>query len=447
LEAGLITMNTEGQVFDFFSDRITIPIYDNNGYLVAFSGRVTTNAEPKYLNTSSGILFSKASVLFNFNKVKNLDTDKIIIVEGFMDVIAFSRAGFSNVVATMGTALSNEQINALQTLDKLQTVILSFDNDVAGKMATISNGQKLMENGFSTYVIGPYDAKIKDVDELFKIHGKDNIAQILNERIDYITFLINHEFQHKKPLDEIQKSINDIINHMIEFGDSSLLLRQQHLKLLADKSGLAFDDLKAKYELDFSKIGIKTKMHGKSGYKPYKPNNEIGLNQKFIEPEKTDLKNIEQIAASDNITQLENENQSLEMRLSDGFNQLILAIVNYPEGFKKVDDAININLTNFPLVQHKFIFKTIQYILNKEEALNESTLIEFLKKRGAEENAIAKSYRSAYEYFINQTNDLMYQSYFKKQLCGNCEQRIDDLINRIQLIKYESTICKTILEI
>jgi DNA primase len=443
----LIIYNQKGEIFDFFSDRITIPIYDNNGYLVAFSGRTTAQTEPKYLNTSSTKLFTKANVLFNFHKVKQQDNTKIIIVEGFMDAIAYYRAGFSNVVATMGVSLSNEHINALQTLNKLQTVILSFDNDIAGIMATITNGQKLMENGFNTYVVGSYDKDIKDVDDLMKIRGKESINEILNERVDFITFLINNEFQQKKPLDEIQRSINTIIFHMIEFGNNSLLLRQQHLKLLADKSGLAFDDLKAKYEQDFIKIAGNSKVNRIYQSKPHKPDNEVGLHQRFIEPEKTELKENEQTKINNHIVELENEKQASQIRLSDGFNQLILALVNYPQGFKKVDDALNVNLINFPLIQHKFIFKSIQYILDKEENLSEETLSVFLKEHAVNDNVVAKHYRSAYEYFLIQINDQMYQSYFKKHLVKNCEQRISDLINRIQFTKYEFTIYQIMLEI
>jgi DNA primase len=237
-----------------------IPIYDNNGYLVGFSGRtIRKGVEPKYLNTGSTKLFAKANVLFNFHKAKTLDNEKIIIVEGFMDAIAYARAGYQNVVATMGVALSAGHINALRTLTKLETVILSFDNDNAGVMATITNGQKLMENGFNTYVVGNYDKSIKDVDELFTKQGKEAINHILEERTDFVSFLINNEFQNKKPLDEIQKSVNKIITGILDFGDDSLLLRQQHLKLIADRTGLAFEDLKAKYDQEFAKLGINNK--------------------------------------------------------------------------------------------------------------------------------------------------------------------------------------------
>ncbi|MDR2369343.1 MAG: DNA primase [Mycoplasmataceae bacterium] len=446
LDAGLIVINQEGKVFDFFNARITIPIYDNNGYLVAFSGRSTTKAESKYLNTPTTTLFSKANVLFNFHRVKNQNIEKIIIVEGFMDAIAYSRAGYANVVATMGVALTNEHINALHTLTKLTTVILSFDNDDAGAMATIANGQKLMENGFNTYVVGSYSKNIKDADELMNTVGKDAIDEILNERVDYISFLINNEFQSKKPIDEIQKSTNTIIAHLIDFADNSLLLRQQHLKLLADKSGLAFEDLKSKYDYDYAKTsGVKGKQRYQ--FNANNPNNEVGLNPKFIEPSEAELKEVEQAEANDNIVQLENQYQAVQTKLNNGFNHLILSVLHYPEGFKKVDEAININLADFPLEQHKFIFKSIQYILNKEMALNELSLTKFLKEHGTGDSITAKHYRSAYEFFIDQVNDPIYQSYFREHLSKNREQRIDELINRIQLINYEFMIYKLVLKI
>jgi DNA primase len=200
-----------------------------------------------------------------------------------MDAIAYHRAGFPNVVATMGVALSSEHLNALSTLTGLETIILSFDNDNAGQMATINHGQKLMENGFNTYVVGSYDKSIKDVDELLNKQGKDAINKIIDERIDYVTFLINSYFAKKMPLDETEKVVNNIIKTMLDLGDNSILLRSKHLKLLAEKSELEYQDLLTKYEHDFKKVNVTLPKEKTFNKKPFKPTNTIGLEQTFIE--------------------------------------------------------------------------------------------------------------------------------------------------------------------
>jgi DNA primase len=90
LESGLVGINEEGSVYDFLIDRITIPIYDNNGYLAGFSGRtIKKNAQQKYLNTPTTKIFAKGNILFNFFNVRQLDMSQIIIVEGYMDAIAY----------------------------------------------------------------------------------------------------------------------------------------------------------------------------------------------------------------------------------------------------------------------------------------------------------------------------------------------------------------------
>jgi DNA primase len=192
--------------------------------LAGFSGRTTkTNAQQKYLNTSTTKIFAKGNILFNFFNVRQTNASQVIIVEGYMDAIAYCRAGHNNVVATMGVALSDEHINILKTLNSLDSVILSFDNDTAGIQATITNGYKLMENGINTFVVGKMPQDIKDIDELYTRSGKTEVDKILGEERDFISFLIEQTFQLKMPLNEIQKATNTIIQKMIDFDDASLL--------------------------------------------------------------------------------------------------------------------------------------------------------------------------------------------------------------------------------
>jgi DNA primase len=445
----LISINQEGMVFDFFSDRITIPIYDNNGYLVAFSGRTISNIEPKYLNTSSTSLFSKGNVLFNFHKAKFEHSDNIIIVEGFMDAIAYVRAGFKNVVATMGVALTNEHLSALRTSTNLNVVILSFDNDNAGNMATVANGQRLMQSGFNTYVVAEYDKDIKDVDELFHKSGKTAIENILNERIDFITFLINNEFINKKTTDEIQKSVVYILKSMIDFGSTSILLRQRHLKLLADKSGLAFEDLRAQFNFDLEKQAKTKKTHKKSYYsKLVKPDNEAGLPETFIEEESVVPSIAEtQTKISRYLEDLEDNRKIKQKQLTDGYDSLILAFANSGNALTKYIEEISINSTDFDLGQQKFVLKGIQYLVGKDELLTEENLFNFLEIQSKTTNAIAKDYQKALIYFENLIEAPTYKSYSKRLLAKKQEERIEDIIYHITDVKYHLLIFNKLIKI
>jgi DNA primase len=245
IDAGIITVSENGTPYDFFSDRITFPIFNNDVQVVGFSGRTVKNAEPKYLNSKENKVFIKSNILYNFYNAINAKSDKLIIVEGYMDAIAFSRAGYDDVVATMGTAMSGEHIKLLQTTE-FNTFILAFDNDNAGTQANIANGLKLLENNLSTFVIGSYDKSIKDIDELLSKQKVSGIKKVYEERVDYISFLINVKLSEVKSLDEKINNIKNIFRVMNECDD--VLLKTQHLQLISDLTNVNINDLSEQYD-------------------------------------------------------------------------------------------------------------------------------------------------------------------------------------------------------
>jgi hypothetical protein len=172
----------------------------------------------------------------------------------------------------------------------------------------------------------------------------------------------------------------------------------------------------------------------------------VGLNKTFIENE-------EQVEAPpaavvhERITFLENDLRLTENRLNEGYSQLILALINYPEGFKKVEDEINPTLTEFPLVQQQFVFKGIQYICNKNLLLNEETLSALLKEKGGLDNNVARNYQGAFEYFKELIDRFFYQTYSKSKLIDDPQKHIDDTINNIQVAKYKYLMGKYMLNI
>jgi DNA primase len=164
-----------------------------------------------------------------------------------MDAIAYYRAGFTNVVATMGVNLSEEHINLIKSIPTLQTVILSFDNDDAGTNANITNGKKLLEQKIDVYVVGQYDKKIKDVDELLNKEGKKALVNIIDTRRDYISFLIDQSFSSPKQADEKIHLIKKILAEMIDLDD--VMLKTLHLEVLSKSTNISLQDLSAQYDM------------------------------------------------------------------------------------------------------------------------------------------------------------------------------------------------------
>jgi DNA primase len=137
-KAGLLKYNEErDNYYDAFRNRLMIPICDRQGRIIGFGGRVLDDAVPKYLNTADTPIFHKSSVIYGFDKAFRAirDADAVVIVEGYMDVIAAQQFGFANVVACMGTAITEEQLRHLQRYT--QNFVLALDADNAGQQATI----------------------------------------------------------------------------------------------------------------------------------------------------------------------------------------------------------------------------------------------------------------------------------------------------------------------
>ena len=137
--AGLVVQSADGGWRDMFKGRLTIAIRDAEGRVVGFGGRSLDGSEPKYLNTSRTELFDKSRILYGLNWAgKNIRSTRIVVVvEGYMDVIAAHEHGFENVVASMGTAITTEQV--AQAANMADTVILSLDSDSAGQEATLNS--------------------------------------------------------------------------------------------------------------------------------------------------------------------------------------------------------------------------------------------------------------------------------------------------------------------
>ena len=176
-----------GRYFDYFRNRLMFPIIDNFGNVIAFGGRSLDDSTPKYLNTSDTPAFKKSRNLFALNFARNSGYDYMILCEGYMDVIAMHMAGFTNAVATLGTALTAEQARVLAKYTK--KIVLCYDSDEAGQNATKRALPILAEAGLETRVLTVRDAK--DPDEYIKKFGADKFRLLVEGSKSKLEFLID----------------------------------------------------------------------------------------------------------------------------------------------------------------------------------------------------------------------------------------------------------------
>ena len=177
IAANLVFKSRSGNsILDRFYNRVMFPIIDVRGNVIAFGGRIMTDQKPKYLNTSDTPVFNKSYNLFSLNNAKNSKEDSLILCEGYMDVIALNQAGFTNAVATLGTALTTDQATLMKRYCK--EVILCYDADEAGQKATQRAIGILRNVGLAVRVISIPEGK--DPDEFLRKYGSKGHAAFQN---------------------------------------------------------------------------------------------------------------------------------------------------------------------------------------------------------------------------------------------------------------------------
>ena len=185
LDAGLIVQNKSGGFYDKFRNRLMLPVIDTRGDVVAFGSRVLDKSEPKYMNSSETPVYSKRRVLYGLNLAKKSKRPNILLCEGNLDIVTLHQAGFDNAVASMGTALTVEQTRLLSRFTK--ELVLCYDNDNAGKIATERALQILNNSEFSVKVLQlpkrrtPEGEYVKqDADDFIKNQGPDAFERLLS---------------------------------------------------------------------------------------------------------------------------------------------------------------------------------------------------------------------------------------------------------------------------
>ena len=204
LESGLANKNDRGQYIDRYRNRLMFPICDVRGRVIAFGGRVLDDSKPKYINSPENVVYSKGRHLFGLNVAKKGDTKKLLIVEGYMDVISLHQRGITNVVAPLGTALTEQQGWLLRK--SAEQIILSFDSDAAGLQAKLRALDILQNMGCDLRILQVEGAK--DPDEYIVKYGNARFQNLIEKASSIIEFKVK----------VLKKDLNlDNVNDKIKF--------------------------------------------------------------------------------------------------------------------------------------------------------------------------------------------------------------------------------------
>ena len=250
-----VAVQNGNNIYDIYKNRIMFPLYDLEGNVVGFSGRIyNQKSESKYINTKETEIFKKGELLYNYHIAKKeaRKEKNIIVVEGFMDVIRLSTIGIVNVVATMGTAVTKYQLNLIQKL--APNITLMFDGDKAGEKATNAFIELANGNDSNIKVVRLEDNL--DPDEYILTKGKDKMIYNLSHVqtvYDYklSSYKENIDFNDSK---EVSNYINVMIKEFEKIDDD--IVREIEIKKLSESTNASYDLIKSKLKDSEKKVII-----------------------------------------------------------------------------------------------------------------------------------------------------------------------------------------------
>lgn len=369
-EAGLLSRNEENfSYYDRFRNRIMFPLKNAQGRIVGYSGRTYTGQEPKYLNSPETPIFQKRKLLYNLDKARKSirKLDEIVLLEGFMDVIKSDTASLKNVVATMGTQLSDEHITFIRKLTS--NITLMFDGDFAGSEATLKTGQHLLQQGLNVFVIQLPSGM--DPDEYIGKYGNDAFtAFVKNDKKSFAHYkvsILKDEIAHN---DLSYERYLKELSHDISFMKSSIL-QQKAINDVAPFFNVSPEQLAN--EIQFNQAPAN-----------YYPEDEYGG---YIEPEPIGM------AQFDNLSRQEKAERAFLkhlMRDKDTF-------LNYYESVDK---------DNFTNQHFKYVFEVLHDFYAENDQYNISDAVQYVNSNELRETLISlEQYSLNDEPYENEIDD------------------------------------------
>lgn len=253
--AGLIHVSRDNFIKDVFTNRVLFPITDEESRIVGFSGRSLGSEEPKYYNSPESLVFKKSEVLYNFSNALNeiKKHDKVIIHEGFFDVIKSHKAGLKYSVAVMGTALTNDHVKVLSKYTK--NVIIAFDGDNAGIEAAIKAIPLFLKNRFRVDVLWIKEGL--DPDDYYNKYGKESYLKLYDNLMDHYAFIyeVNKQKLNLKNQND-QEKLKLVVKDLLTYAPSTT--KDIYIDKLASDLSVSKESLKSFYYYRPQEIVTKT---------------------------------------------------------------------------------------------------------------------------------------------------------------------------------------------
>jgi DNA primase len=233
--SGLVVVKDTGGYYDRFRGRVMFPIADSQGRIIAFGGRVMGEGEPKYLNSPETAVYTKGRNLYGlaFGKNDIRNAGYAILVEGYLDCIIPFQAGVRNIVASLGTALTDSQVRLLRRYMDQPQIVVNFDPDSAGQAATMRSIEMLLTEGFKANILRmPTD---DDPDEYVRAYGVEAFRALLKTTQPYIEYIIDMSVaahDTAKPSGKVE-AINEILPHLARMRDK--VARAEYADQIADR--------------------------------------------------------------------------------------------------------------------------------------------------------------------------------------------------------------------
>ena len=239
-ESGLFSADERYGMHDKFWNRVMFPIMDVNNRVIGFGGRVMGDAKPKYLNSPETKIFDESRNVYGLNIARRSRKNYLIICEGYMDVISMHQAGFTNAVASLGTALTSGHASLMSRYTK--EVLLTYDSDEAGQKAALRGIPILREAGIKPRVVNlaPY----KDPDEFIKAQGQEAFEKRLTEAMNYFLFevqVMERQYDLADPEDKTE-FYRAIAKKLLEFPEE--LERNNYMESISRKYQIRYEDLR-----------------------------------------------------------------------------------------------------------------------------------------------------------------------------------------------------------
>ncbi len=338
LASSLVNKNEKGEFIDRFRRRLMFPIQDERGRVIAFGGRILEDNKiqnvksPKYINSSENIVYSKGRHLFGLYAAKKQKIDKILIVEGYMDAISLHQRGITNVVASLGTALTEAQGRLLR--NNSQQVIIGYDSDGAGQAATLRGLEILQNLGCDIRILQLDGAK--DPDEYILKYGPERLQKCIDNAISLVEYKVkilkskldlNHPNDKIKFLTEIAKELAKIKNDIEK-------------EVYVDKIALDYKISKEAIYAEINKL-----IYGKN------------QNEKILQKKN--------VVKNESKPQVINNNDAVSKKE----NMIIYLLINYPqESYSKLKSKISYE--NIKNERNRQIIKKLYEELEKGNSIN-----------------------------------------------------------------------------